>query len=76
VGAAIRLAKAPYKKVNTTQDVNKCDLMVAVHANDTLKESQIRSIMQEHGAIRFEEFQENWDPQIWSVLEEEASQVH
>ena len=75
VGAAIRLAKAPYRKMDAPQAVDKGDLMLAVQTNDKNRESQTRSIMQEHGAVRFEEFEENWDPEVWSVLNEEAEQI-
>lgn len=76
VGTATRLAMAPYRKMDAPQAVNKGDLMLAVQTNDKGREFQARSIMQEHGAVRFEEFEENWDPEVWSVLSEEVQQAH
>ena len=75
VGVAIRLAMAPYRKMDAPQPANKGDLMLAVQTNDKDRESQARSIMQEHGVLRFEEFEEYWDPEIWSVSNEEIQQV-
>lgn len=31
--------------------------------------------MREYGAMRFVEFKDNWDPEIWSVYNEETPQV-
>ena len=76
LGAAARLVMAPYRKVGTSQAVNKGDLMLAAQTSDKIKDSQARSIMQEHGAVRVEEFQETWDPEVWSVLNEEIQQIH
>ena len=76
IGAAVRLAMAPYRKVDTPQSANKGDLMVAVQANEGDRSARARALMKENGAVRFEEFSENWDPEIWSVFDEEASRVH
>lgn len=75
LGAATRLAMAPYRKVDTLQDANKGDLMLAVEENDTRKGGRARSIMKKYGAVRFEEFKEQWDPDVWSVFDEHSPQV-
>jgi hypothetical protein len=75
LGAATRLAMAPDRKMDAPQAANKGDLMLTVQSNDKGRESQARSIMQEHGAVRIEEFEENWDPEVWSASNEEVQQV-
>jgi hypothetical protein len=75
VGAAIRLAMPHYYKVDTPQEANKGDLMLAVQADDTERGSKARSIMEKNGALRFEEFKDSWDSEIWSVLNQETPQV-
>jgi hypothetical protein len=66
---------AQYKTVDTPQKANKGDLMLAVQTNDMRRETQARSTLKEYGAVRFEEFREKWDTEVWSVFEEEASQA-
>jgi hypothetical protein len=75
LGAATRLVMAQYKTVDTPQKANKGDLMLAVQTNDMRRETQARSTLKEYGAVRFEEFREKWDTEVWSVFEEEASQA-
>lgn len=75
LGAATRLAMAQYKTVDTPQQASKGDLMLAVQTNDMRRETKARSTLKEHGAIRFEEFREKWDTEVWSVVEEEASRA-
>lgn len=75
LGAAARLVVPQYRKVDTSQEANKGDLMLAVQASDTGSENKARSIMKEHGAVRFESFEEQWDPEVWSVFDEQAPQV-
>lgn len=75
LGAAVRLAMPQYRKVDAPQSASKGDLMLAVQANDTGSENKARSIMTDHGAVGFEKFKENWDPEVWSELDEQASQV-
>lgn len=76
LGTATRLLMAQYKKIDTPQKANKGDLMLAVQTNDMRRETKARSTMKEHGAVRFEEFRETWDSEVWSVFEEqEAAQA-
>ena len=75
VGAAIRLAMPQYKKVDTPQVASKGDVMLAVQADNAATEARARSIMREYGAVRFEEFKEKWDNEVWSVLNEGTPQV-
>lgn len=75
LGTATRLAMAPYRKVDTHQRANKGDIMLAVQADDRNRETRARSTMQEYGAVRFEEFRENWDTEVWSVFDEEVPQA-
>lgn len=75
LGTATRLAMAQYKTVDSSQEPNKGDLMLAVQTNDMRRETKARSTMKEYGAVRFEEFREKWDTEVWSVFEEEASQA-
>jgi hypothetical protein len=76
LGVATRLALARYRKVDTAQTVDKGDLMLAVEANDMRQETKARSLLKEHGALRFDEFRETWDTDVWSVYNEEAQQTH
>jgi len=75
LGTAGRLLLARYKKVDTSGGVNRGDFMLAVEAEDIRRETKARLIMKEYSAIRFEEFREKWDVEVWSVLEEEVPQV-
>lgn len=75
LGTATRLAMARYKKVDTSQEASKGDLMLAVQSNDPRKESRARSTMKEYGAVKIEEFRDTWDAEVWSAFDEEASQA-
>lgn len=75
LGAAIRLAMAPYRKVDNIQGADPGDLMLAVQENDARKGGQARAIMKKYGAVRFEEFKEQWDPEVWSVFDEQSTQA-
>lgn len=75
LGTATRLLLARYKKVDTSHGVKQGDLMLAVEANDIRKETKARLTMKEYGAVKFEEFREKWDTEIWSVLEEKVPQT-
>lgn len=75
LGAAMRLLMAKYRKVDTGQTANKGDLMLAVEANDSRRETKARSIMKEYRAVKFEEFRDTWDTEIWSVYDEEVPQA-
>jgi hypothetical protein len=73
LGVATRLYMAKYRKVDTTQAADKGDLMLAVETNDMRRETKARSVMKEYGAVKFEEFRNAWDTEIWSVFDEEVS---
>jgi hypothetical protein len=72
LGVAGRLLLARYKKVDTSHGVKQGDRMLAVEANDIRKETKARLTMKEYGAVKFEEFRDKWDTEIWSVFEEEV----
>ena len=73
IGAAIRLARPQYRKLDIPQEANKGDLMLAVQANGANIESKVRSILKEYGAVRLEKFRDEWDPEVWSVIDKQAS---
>jgi hypothetical protein len=75
LGAATRLAMPQYRKLDTFQQPSKGDLLLAVQTNDPGRLNQVKLTMQKNGAVDFEEFSENWDPEVWSVMDEETSQV-
>jgi hypothetical protein len=75
LGVATRLAMARYRKVDTSQNVNKGDLMLAVETDDIRKETKAKMTMKEYGARKFEEFRDTWDTEIWSVAREDAPQA-
>lgn len=75
LGVATRLALARYREVDTLQQANKGDLMLAVLTNDMRKEARARQTMKEYGAVKIDEFRETWDTEVWSVFDEEASQA-
>ena len=74
LGAAVRLAMPQYRKMDTTQEASNGGLMVAVQANDSGRETKVRSTLKEYGAFRFEQFRDQWDPDVWS-LDRETPQV-
>lgn len=73
-GVAGRLLMSGYKKVDTSKGINQGDLMLAVETSDIRKETRARLTMKEYGAVKFEEFRDTWDTEIWSVFDEEAAQ--
>jgi hypothetical protein len=75
LGVATRLAMPKYRKIDTAQEPTKGDLLLAVQADDSVRRNQVKSSMQENGAVNLEEFSDGWDREIWSVMEEETSQV-
>jgi len=75
LGAATRLAMPQYRKVDTAQEASKGDLLLAVEADDPSRVNKVMSTMQEYGAVSYEEFKDQWDPEVWSVLNEETPQV-
>jgi hypothetical protein len=76
LGVAVRLLATRYRKVNTSRGIDRGDFMLAVEADDIRKETKARLTMKEYGAIKFEEFREKWDTEIWSVYKDEAPQTH
>jgi hypothetical protein len=75
LGVASRLLMSKYKKVDTSHGVKQGDLMLAVEANDIRRETKARLTMKEYGAVKFEEFRDTWDTEIWSVCQEEVPQT-
>jgi|SRR5215207_1943327 len=75
LGVASRLLMSKYKKVDTSHGVKKGDLMLAIEANDIRRETKARLTMKEYGAIKFDEFRDTWDTEIWSVCQEELPQT-
>lgn len=69
LGAAWRLFRGYEKNMPTPSQTRRGDLMLAVQADDQRRASEARSTMQEHGAYAVDQFQENWDREVWSVLE-------
>jgi hypothetical protein len=69
LGAVWRLFTGYEKNVRTRPQTRRGDLMLAVPADDERRASEARSTMQEHGAYAFDEFHENWDRTVWSLLE-------
>lgn len=70
LGVAARLLMAKYRKVDTSKGINQGDIMLAVQADDIRKETKARLTMKEYGAVKFEEFRNMWDTEIWSVFDE------
>jgi hypothetical protein len=75
LGAATRLAMPQYRKLDTFQQASKGDLLLAVQADSIARINTVKSTMQENGAVSLEEFKDHWDPEIWSVFNEETPQV-
>jgi hypothetical protein len=75
LGAATRLAMPHYRKLDTFQQASKGDLLLAVQADSIARINTVKSTMQENGAVSLEEFKEQWDPEIWSVFNEETPAV-
>jgi hypothetical protein len=75
LGAAVRLAMPQYRKLDTFQQASKGDLLLAVQADSIARINAVKSTMQENGAVSLEEFKDHWDPEIWSVFNEETPVV-
>ena len=75
LGAAARLAMPRYRKLDTFQQADKGDLLLAVQADSIARINTVKSTMQENGAVSLEEFKDQWDPEIWSVFNEETPVV-
>jgi hypothetical protein len=75
LGAATRLAMPQYRKLDTFQQADKGDLLLAVQADSIARINTVKSTMQENGAVSLEEFKDHWDPEIWSVFNEESPGV-
>lgn len=76
LGVASRLIMAKYRKVDTSHGIKQGDLMVAVQTDDIRRETRAKLTMKEYGAVKFEEFRNSWDTEVWSVFDEErAAQV-
>jgi hypothetical protein len=75
LGAAARLAMPQYRKLDTFQQADKGDLLLAVQADSIARINTVRSTMQENGAVSLEEFKDHWDTEVWSVFNEETPGV-
>jgi outer membrane lipoprotein SlyB len=75
LGVATRLLMAKYRKVDTSRGVNQGDFMLAVQADDIRRETKARLTMKEYGAVKFEEFREKWDTDVWSVSRNDVPQT-
>jgi hypothetical protein len=70
LGVATRFWLMKYRKVDTHKGIKPGDLMVAVQTDDIRKETKAKLTMKEYGAVKFEEFRNMWDTEIWSVFDE------
>jgi hypothetical protein len=68
LGVATRFWMDKYRKVDADRKGN--NFMLAVQADDIRKETKARLTMKEYGAVKFEEFREKWDSDVWSVFDE------
>lgn len=68
LGVATRFWMDKYRKVDAHRRGN--NYMLAVQADDMRKETKARLTMKEYGAVKFEEFREKWDSDVWSVFDE------
>lgn len=68
LGVATRFWMDKYRKVDADRRGN--NFMVAVQTDDMRNETKAKLTMKEYGAVRFEEFREKWDTDVWSVLDE------
>jgi hypothetical protein len=71
LGVAAWLLMAKYRNVDTSHGIKPGDFMLAVQADDIRRETKARLTMKEYGAVKFEEFREKWDAEIWSVFDED-----
>jgi hypothetical protein len=68
LGVATRFWMNKYRKVDAHRKGN--NFMLAVQTDDMRKETKAKLTMREYGAVKFEEFREKWDSDVWSVFEE------
>jgi hypothetical protein len=73
LGVAARFWLMKYRKVDTHKGVRPGDIMLAVQADDIRRETKARLTMKEYGAVKFEEFRNMWDTDIWSVFDEKKN---
>jgi hypothetical protein len=69
LGVAIRLLMSKYRKVDISRS-DQGDYMLAVQTDDMRRETKAKLTMKEYGAVKFEEFREKWDTEVWSVFDE------
>lgn len=70
LGVASRLVMARYRKVDTSHGIQQGDFMVAVQTDDIRRETKAKLTMKEYGAVKFDEFRDTWDTEVWSVFDE------
>lgn len=68
LGVATRFWMDKYRKVDAHRRGN--NFMLAVQTDDMRKETKAKLTMKEYGAVKFEEFREKWDTDVWSAFEE------
>lgn len=68
LGVATRFWMDKYRKVDASRRGN--NFMLAVQTDDIRKETKAKLTMKEYGAVKFEEFREKWDSDVWSVFDE------
>ena len=68
LGVATRFWMDKYRKVDADRKGN--NFMLAVQTDDMRRETKAKLTMKEYGAVKFEEFREKWDTDVWSVFEE------
>lgn len=68
LGVATRFWMDKYRKVDADRRGN--NFMLAVETDDMRKETKAKLTMKEYGAVKFEEFREKWDTDVWSVFDE------
>ena len=68
LGVATRFWMDKYRKVDADRRGN--NFMLAVQTDDMRTETKAKLTMKEYGAVKFEEFREKWDTDVWSVFDE------
>ena len=68
LGVATRFWMDKYQKVDAARKGN--NYMLAVQTDDMRRETKAKLTMKEYGAVKFEEFREKWDTDVWSVFDE------
>lgn len=68
LGVAARFWMNKYRKVDAHR--RGSNFMLAVQTDDIRKETKAKLTMKEYGAVKFEEFREKWDSDIWSLFDE------